>query len=991
MDIYQIRSMLEFMARRASMTQDLMRGLKLYIQARGKQVSHILSLLLEHLSMILTPPCSEAGTNFSPNIHNTKKENKKYKNKINSILQKLVIERNVFWGKNEKKVCVDLLKLSTNTIDSNPLYNIINLENFITNITQFLTLDQEIEQDFDGYVFQLRYVIQIATETSGGFTDVEKLIYHELSNISLSKIEKISDFCSSGSSTCVGYYNPGKWTNLANTNSNMIPLVNINRVPLICDLAYCIKGGNNLLDGYEHPKQLRRTPHGIRNLSRFFGRVPGFWPIPNFSTSAWPLFVYYKSILCMGQHCMARELIRLLQIAVSYWKKFVRINVGHRCRKQIIKTFLNIDRHMVDGQYDFNPYFDDFLRSYLKCISGNAYVNTFRYGPAYMLFCHLHCLSAKSPFTKEQIVSDIDSWVSSDIFSREKDIDRATWYDTMNRVFINWTPRLDDLMSYAEYASDVMRWGTSGGAPKSTIRGETIKSKWAWGLSKLFRDDGTPRDTEDLLSGIIEHDYDDAVVALKEEPQKTREVIATPISSYIRQSYLLYAWGKPKIPSPISDSNWISIFERNGASWYGCIDGERFDHSIPAWVILDIVDRLGNLTPECRVVADEELKHLKELHVSWSDHRWKWKGGLLSGWRITALAGSLVSYVAATYILEKTNCSSACNIGIMGDDIVLYSDTIKIPSEVLVHFYDQFKLKSNLNKTVSGVVGEYLRKARSSIGNLGFPALGLRSIVYASAWISSFQYNSPGECSNNWLTYQSRLVPHCLRQGALTAFIYANMTTDLGMRFGYDKPWVPWVMSPASAGGGGAMHLSWPTWISLDPLTPIGRGRSDPYGAILEFVGIKQRSVFSFSDVTFTNHDMVKINHLSRMVDLGGVPDACHFKKSTNITKTIYRILEGGYTGVTVSPLLSNPIPFSARMLRGWKLANYLMVTRTDKMGMTTIFSTKECLGNITAFFDAAKKHFFMHRGLPMRSCTALVTVALYSYFSSSINPFGTW
>lgn len=88
--------------------------------------------------------------------------------------------------------------------------------------------------------------------------------------------------------------------------------------------------------------------------------------------------------------------------------------------------------------------------------------------------------------------------------------------------------------------------------------------------------------------------------------------------------------------------------------WYGSIEGERFDHSIPKQFIMGIVERLGGLDEKTKNVTKEELEHMDELIVTWGKRSWKWQRGLLSGWRLTSIIGSLISYCEAEYILEKT-------------------------------------------------------------------------------------------------------------------------------------------------------------------------------------------------------------------------------------------------------------------------------------------------------------------------------------------------
>lgn len=71
--------------------------------------------------------------------------------------------------------------------------------------------------------------------------------------------------------------------------------------------------------------------------------------------------------------------------------------------------------------------------------------------------------------------------------------------------------------------------------------------------------------------------------------------------------------------------------------------------------MLDVVDRLGKLDLETRRVADEKIKDLKSLYVEWKGKRWAWRAGVLSGWRLTSVLGTLASAAAYRYILKKTS------------------------------------------------------------------------------------------------------------------------------------------------------------------------------------------------------------------------------------------------------------------------------------------------------------------------------------------------
>ncbi|KAE9536201.1 hypothetical protein AGLY_007424 [Aphis glycines] len=148
-----------------------------------------------------------------------------------------------------------------------------------------------------------------------------------------------------------------------------------------------------------------------------------------------------------------------------------------------------------------NPrdYVDHYWRYKLKALSGYCFPKVFKVGPAYMLFTHLHSLTAKSPFTKQQIYNDIDSWVGEyKEDGTKKDIDRDCSERVLNRIFTEWNnPEGQGFLDFKGYCNDFMRWGTSDGAAKVEIDGSKYRTKWAWEYHH-----STER------SGLLRHDYD---------------------------------------------------------------------------------------------------------------------------------------------------------------------------------------------------------------------------------------------------------------------------------------------------------------------------------------------------------------------------------------------------------------------------------------------------------------------------------------------------
>lgn len=149
--------------------------------------------------------------------------------------------------------------------------------------------------------------------------------------------------------------------------------------------------GHGVLNCFTTPSVLRKKPKNLDILERYVTQVPRTWPIPKNVSCSSPLYIYYQLIKKIGQTETAEDIRKILCIIRSMHKKY------------IIKF----------PQYSDPVYYDDYYRIQLKNLSSFSYPKVFSDdgGPAYMLFCHLHSLTGKAPFTVEQIKTDISGWV----------------------------------------------------------------------------------------------------------------------------------------------------------------------------------------------------------------------------------------------------------------------------------------------------------------------------------------------------------------------------------------------------------------------------------------------------------------------------------------------------------------------------------------------------------------------------------------------------
>lgn len=716
-----------------------------------------------------------------------------------------------------------------------------------------------------------------------------------------------------------------------------------------------------LLEPIDYTK-LRRTSGKVFKLARYMGRTPHWWPMRPHITSAYPLYLYAQSLVAAGQHASAGDILYVAQ----------RIN--DMCAE------VTPDKH------------SDLARHVLKRISGELFPKTFTHGPVYMLFVHLHWLTAKCPYVEQDILDDITRWVSEDIDGKRKALDPSMCERVLDRVFTTWYHgEPEGALSFKEYSNDYTRWGTSGGAPKVHMDGQSYRSKWAWSIYH----------STDENTGILLDDYDlykqalsertTSTIALKEEPAKTREIITTTMASYLRQSYLMYRWGSPRIPSPISSSTWLAKFGMMEPAWFGSIDGERFDHSIPKEFITGIVSRLGELDEETSAVARAELQHMETLKVQWGDRTWRWQGGLLSGWRLTSVLGSLASCCVAEYILEQTGMTGAVKYGVMGDDLILYSYHENLDPKLMVEAYNDFGLQANIYKTTSGSVGEFLRRVISAGGSWAYPALGLRSICYANPWLDHYTYHEETEVSNCWLTFLSRMLPHSHNISGIIQFFFKHCINNLTMLFG-NHNWEAWLQTPVSAGGGGTLEFSDVSrWVYFDKVLD-----DVHYGA-----NMMMKTIFGllpYKKVLKANPTMVKMDVepiITLSEQLQGesrAPADTWFKHHINITKTINDYLYRKIGLAELKQTLTFSLPRGLRASSPQRVITFLLQGPKAYAGVTTIQHTKEGMTMYTGFGEYAVRAISnSKRYRNIRFIAAAVTIYMTQLLRGVSIPYGTW
>lgn len=730
----------------------------------------------------------------------------------------------------------------------------------------------------------------------------------------------------------------------------------------------------HVVSGFSEPTELRPKSDKLENLMRFRCRIPKNWVIPKRVSCCRSLYIYISCLYSCGQKNVARNLTWYLGTIKNRFVHFLKKNKRYSSEHE-----------------------DDYYRHMLKKLSAWAFPQIFEgEGKAvYMLYCHLHHLTGRATFTKEQIHSDISTWVgdkNTENASTKKRIDMKHFSSYMDRVFSEWyRGEFTGHLNFREFANDYLRWGTSGGAPKVELfQGGTYRTKWAWALANSTNEDGSLKENYDLWRQAKTDSNQYASVALKEESAKTREVITTPMTSYIRQSYLLYRWGKINVESPISSHSWLPAFEESNPNWYGCVDGEHFDWSVPKQAVIEFLERLGSLDAECRLVADEEIDHIEHLKIKWGDKIWDYNGGLLSGWRITSILGTIISLSASSKIIEDNKLFST-DKGAQGDDVVLYSNMDTCDIEHLVSSYNSFGLFANDKKTASGKVGEFLKKVRCGLGNLGYPALAIRTLVYANPWISNYSYEREEEMAHGWMTLASRLIPHATRPN-FHKRIQSFCVSNLRQRWG-DKDWESWLCTPQSAGGGGCREWMNPNkrWVTLV--------RDNTYAQLPKrlkipaILGAAKRRLVQSNTPHLRVLPMDVAEQIKNYASAysGSGTDKTTFKHEANITETIFSLMYGSISINTLNSRLTRKIPSYMRLSSRTRLIDFLLSGSKKSTFCTTLIQTPDSISYHSGLQHSVIEQLSMKKNINMTTIKPAMTLYYDQIYSSTSRSFGTW
>ncbi len=362
---------------------------------------------------------------------------------------------------------------------------------------------------------------------------------------------------------------------------------------------------------------------------------------------------------------------------------------------------------------------------------------------------------------KQELISTATHWVSATKSWGSQVRDWITEWVRSKRD--NWAGSMDmlsrtDNLTFDEFCRDPVRWATSGGAPKVRFAGRDRRSKWAWAMHYLSKN-------KDLYA-VAKSMSNVAHVALKEEPAKTRLVITTPMASYLRQAYVMYLHGVPQLNSPIYSNEQLNQLYARRYNYYLSIDATAFDTQIPKWFIKQVISALFTNCGQEQLLQ-QEMESLDSLRVELFGKYIMYNGGVLSGWRLTSMLGTLASQCYCEYLRELHLIEEFI---VQGDDILCYGDT-PFDTETIYGATQVFGLKCDPASFRVCTTGTFLRRTFGGRCSLMSFGRALHQIFYAHPWVDRLQFQDPVTIAASWKQMISRCIftglkPWLLNQAA---------------------------------------------------------------------------------------------------------------------------------------------------------------------------------------------------------------------------------
>jgi hypothetical protein len=406
---------------------------------------------------------------------------------------------------------------------------------------------------------------------------------------------------------------------------------------------------------------------------------------------------------------------------------------------------------------------------YLKSVSTSAKANGTRFSSSWRDFVNLElAMGYFETQTTEPVLDRVRAWVGPRP-KEPKDSDgfNALFEQELKRLF---SSVLFGKGNMAHFIRNRNLWATAGGSQSRGLLysdGKVFsKTKWSYAMSL------TDQQVQDALYST---GPGHAIVSSVEGAGKDRIIISSDNDLHIKMSYI-----NTIIENPISalfaklrisslfytPSNSLDLFvnEMEKAKLARIlkvpVDQSSFDQNQPKEHILIILRLFCDMLPfkEDKDVMRRIIDSVSRTVVSVGNARIPYLYGLLSGWRWTALLGTICNIVSLMCILRRTGVEA--DFICQGDDVSLHVNSVRDLTLIL----DDYKLLGyDVNPSkfwISTYRNEFLRRLFMPDGVYGYACRSILSILWKKPQ-GSFVLKSMTEefesTVTNWSTLAGRV------------------------------------------------------------------------------------------------------------------------------------------------------------------------------------------------------------------------------------------
>jgi len=357
-------------------------------------------------------------------------------------------------------------------------------------------------------------------------------------------------------------------------------------------------------------------------------------------------------------------------------------------------------------------------------------------------------------YDENEIPEVIDNWVVNEI-KHTLDGNENLFYEIFSQgvdEYINkLTIKPKQHISYYRYLTNISKWGLGGSTNIKLNKNNRIQTDR--GLMKIKQtkwSNAIQMDTDDIYYKTLTKDHVDVKLVIKVSKGKVRKVMASDTEFYLICNYLDYYISKS---FETFDSSTL-LYNNKQRFYFWCnfanstlndkiklpIDQDSFDQHCSYRMIRICVDKITDILFSCGM-NEMEAKFWKNRviylfennYLIYKDNKIHVKNGLLSGWKWTALLGTMINY-SELYIVrsyEKLFFNNEIDeYNVQGDDIML----ILLTNIIIVYFIYIMYIEMNFNINPrkffnSRKRNEYLRKISENGIVTGYPARTIISFL----------------------------------------------------------------------------------------------------------------------------------------------------------------------------------------------------------------------------------------------------------------------